>query len=676
MRFPLIALRASLAAVALIAAWGCGSTTAPPGARPVPSAPGPTGVVSTTVTTLSDSGPGSLRAAIQSANTLPAGTSASITFAVNGTITLASGLPPISAKVIIDGTTAPTYAGGAPVVELDANRNGGLVFAAGSAGSRLLGLAVDDASGNGVTLEAGSIALNHDYIGLNLAGAAFGNAGDGVYVAATSSNDAIGSNASSVAGVVANVISGNAGNGVSLHHASGNTIAANRIGTDAAGTVAIGNGANGIWITAGSSNNEIGGTAFVDAASGHANDPTGDKGTATPVFVVPPQGNLVSGNAQDGILIDTSSQANMLNGNFVGTTASGDGALGNGADGVQINGASANSMIGCQFVNNPFVYYNVVDGNGANGLHVTNAANTTVQGNFFGIGANNAAALRNAGDGILVDGTSSNVLVGGVIPLGNVAAGNGTNGIEVAGATSGFTSFNTFAGLAAFGGPVPNANDGILVSATGGNQTLQTNVVSGNLNNGIELAGNASGVTIEPDIVGANTVGMAALPNGNDGILIGGTAHANVVGGYTLSVIPQNVISGNGGYGIAIVGQAYDNQIINSFIGTNVVGEAVLATLSYQGNKLGGIYVGGTATSDLIGGVATDPSQPVRNVISGNAGNGVTLAAGTSSISVVGNVIGLDRLTTMLLPNAGVPVDVDPASTSDTVTGNVTTLPM
>ena len=43
-------------------------------------------------------------------------------------------------------------------------------------------MAVDDASGNGVTLDADAVTLNGDYIGLNLAGAAAGNGGNGVYV--------------------------------------------------------------------------------------------------------------------------------------------------------------------------------------------------------------------------------------------------------------------------------------------------------------------------------------------------------------------------------------------------------------------------------------------------------------------------------------------------------------
>ena len=189
MRFHVVTIGALLLAAGAASLSGCGATTAPPASRPAPSS---TISFSTTVTSISDSGTGSLRAAIQSVNAQAPGTYSAITFQVNGTITLASSLPPISEKVKLDATTAPTYAGTAPVVEVNANQNGGLIFATGSAGSQLLGLAVDNASGNGVTLNAGSITLNGNYIGLNLAGAASGNAGDGVYVSSTSSNNVIG----------------------------------------------------------------------------------------------------------------------------------------------------------------------------------------------------------------------------------------------------------------------------------------------------------------------------------------------------------------------------------------------------------------------------------------------------------------------------------------------------
>ncbi len=61
----------------------------------------------------------------------------------------------------------------------------------------------------------------------------------------------------------------------------------------------------------------------------------------------------------------------------------------------------------------------------------------------------------------------------------------------------------------------------------------------------------------------------------------------------------------------------------------------------------------------------------MRNIVSGNGGYGVTLDAGTSSITVAGNVIGLNPLG-VALPNATGPIFVNPASTSDTVTGNIT----
>jgi parallel beta-helix repeat protein len=599
------------------------------------------------VTSLSSSGPGSLRAAIDKANSGLAGTPAVIAFSVRGTIFLDRDLPAISSQVVIDGESAPTFVtGGPPAVEVDCSGHGGLQFAAGSDGSQLLGVAVDGASGSGVTLTAGHITVNYDYIGLDLNGAPDGNDGDGVHAEPGSSGNLIGLNRTGISGAVTNVISANGGSGIALTGSSGNTVVANRIGTNVAGTVAIPNGGDGISITGRSNGNEIGGTAFVDRATGQANNPTGSEGTVTPVFVVPPLGNLISGNHRNGVLIASGSQGNVLNGNFIGTTAEGDAGLANAANGVWIHGANGNSLVGCKFVNNPFVYYNVVSGNHRNGLRITSSDNSVVQGNFFGIGADNTATVRNLGDGILVDGTAANTQVGGVIPLGNVSSGNGLNGVEVAGQATGFTTFNTFAGLLAFKGAAPNQNDGLRITSTGGNNLARTNVFSGNNNNGIELAGRASGVTIDPDIAGLNTDGSAALPNGGDGLLIDDRAHDNTIGGSLASVIQQDTFSGNLGYGIAITGGAYRNRVFTSFIGTNLKGLKPLA------NQQGGVLVAGTAHRNAIGLLT---SRPPSNIISGNLGNGVTLLAGTRRNQVFSNFIGLDRLGRKL-PNTGRPI--------------------
>jgi len=591
---------------------------------------------------LGDSGHGTLRAAINFANSRPRRGVTIISFAVRGVIRLTRPLPAIARTTILDGFSAPNYvAGGRPVVEVDFNDHPGFRFAGGSTRSELRGLAVDDAGGAGISLYANAITINASYIGLDLSGRPFGNHGDGLYVSRRSIRDQIGLNDNLVSGALANVISANDGSGIVLDGSSRNSIVANRIGTNAGGTVALGNRRDGLRLINGAHDNTIGGRVFVDSATGQVNDPTGDKGQTTPVFVVPPLGNLVSGNGRRGVVIAAGSHRNLMEGNFVGTTADGDAGLGNAGDGVWIDHASQNSLIGCKFRNNPFVYYNVVSANRGNGLRITDSNGTVVQGNFFGVGANNTTILGDRQDGILVDGTSANTQVGGVIPLGNAAAGNFRNGVEVAGRARGFETFNTFGGLLPFKGAAPNHDNGLLVTSTGGNNLARTNVFSGNRGNGIELTGNARGVTIDPDIVGLNTRGTGLLSNGGDGLLIAGNAHANVIGGNLRSVIHQNTFSGNKGFGVVITGRAHGNVMFGSFVGTAINGKTAL------GNGRGGLLISGSAHGNLIG--------VHRNLISGNTGNGVTLGARTFANRVVHNVIGLNVLLQRLF-NSGRPV--------------------
>ncbi len=650
------------APVAVAAPAAAAPSTAAPSASRIANVSPALATISLQVTTVNDAGPGSLRQAILDANLLPIGTTAAIDFTVAGTITLAADLPEISSRVIIDGTSAPGYLpGGAPVVTLDCASHQGLRFASGSDDSSVLGLAVGNAGGNGVTISANRVTLNSNYIGVTPAGAAFGNEGDGVYLAPDSHHNVIGLNAAGASGALSNLISGNRGAGLRMVRSSNNTVVSNRIGTNAAGSAAIPNLHGGIEMTSGSDRNQIGGTLFVDSNTGIANNPTGTKGTVPEVYVVPPLGNLVSGNARHGILITGQSRLNMLNGNFVGTTADGDAAIGNGLDGVNITNSDRNTLQGCKFNNNPFVYYNVVSGNGRNGLRISNSDNVVVQANFFGVGANNTTIVANRLDGILVDGTSTNVQVGGVIPLGNVVSGNDRNGIEVRDKVSGFITFNTFGGLLAFKGAAPNRRAGLLVTSTGGNNLARTNVFSGNTGNGIELSGRATGVTVDPNIVGLTTNGRTKLPNGGHGLVIGGSAHHNTIGGTRRSVIPQNLFSGNSGYGIAIVDSAHDNQVLDTYIGTAVFGVSRLS------NGRGGVLLAGQAHDNTIGSSVSQSRvgqsragkvgtrgeiRTPSNLISGNNGFGVGLGRGTHGNLVVNNYVGLDRFGRRL-PNVG-----------------------
>ena len=257
---------------------------------------------------------------------------------------------------------------------------------------------------------------------------------------------------------------------------------------------------------------------------------------------------------------------------------------------------------------------------------MTDSNAITVHANFFGLGADNATIVANGGNGALIEGNSTNIQYGGVIPLGNVNAGNKGNGIEVKDSVSGFKTVNTFGGSSAFFAPAPNGKDGILISATGGNNIVQTNLFSANLGNGIRVTGRAKGVTISPNFVG---LGISGLPsytsasggptlswaNGLNGILIDGSASDITIAGNQTSIVPQNTISNNSLYGIRITGKAKNILINNTYVGLSANGTKL------YGNKLGGLYVGPDTSGVVIG----SKDSTLINKFNGNGGAGITL---------------------------------------------------
>ncbi len=391
------------------------------------------------------------------------------------------------------------------------------------------------------------------------------------------------------------------------------------------------------------------------------NDPTND------TFVRPPLGNLISGNNANGVLINNGANANQLSGNFIGTTASGNAALGNSADGVAIVNASSNSLLGCLFVQNPFVFYNVISGNGGNGLRVTNSNDTTIQANFFGMNADNDAALGNAQNGVLVEGSSTRTTMGGPIPLGNVDSANGQNGIYVKDSASYFISYNTFCGLAAFS-ELPyfgNHKDGILITSTGGNNLLRTNVVTENYDDGVEISGSARDVRVTGNIIGMDTNGAVPMSNRDNGVEVGGNASDIVIGGPqpTFNLIPHNVISANYGNGVAIVGTAHNITVSAGVIGTDLAGE-----VGY-GNFHDGVYLGPGTYSNTIG--SSDPA--LQTLISANGVNGIELN-GTRNNTVFATWVGTDILGNAPLGNASNGVLITNGSNDNLIGGQTDAL--
>jgi len=93
------------------------------------------------VSTLADSGLGSLRSALEGANTLIGFDN--ISFASNlagGTVSLTRALPTITDRVSLNGISSST---GAPQIGIDFNNNKGLIFEEGSGFSSLKGFPLE-----------------------------------------------------------------------------------------------------------------------------------------------------------------------------------------------------------------------------------------------------------------------------------------------------------------------------------------------------------------------------------------------------------------------------------------------------------------------------------------------------------------------------------------------------
>ena len=143
------------------------------------------------------------------------------------------------------------------------------------------------------------------------------------------------------------------------------------------------------------------------------------------------QGNIVSANTGNGISI-TRGSANVVQGNFIGTDASGANApngTGNGMDGIIVTRSGANTIGG-----DADAQGNVIAASGGNGVHLTGGLTKTNVVNRNAIGTDRAGTVKmgNKMDGVLVDGDASNNLIGGTkAGDGNKIANNGGFGVNI-----------------------------------------------------------------------------------------------------------------------------------------------------------------------------------------------------------------------------------------------------
>ena len=344
------------------------------------------------VSSTNDSGPGSLRQAILNANSH--GGTDTIAFDISSggvqTIQPTSALPTVTASVLIDGTSEPGYAAVAPVVVLSGTNAGANASGLTLAGANIVvqGLDIVSFGGAGIDVNGGAtVGAQGNFIGVGSDGhTPLGNS-VGVKV----------ENNASFATITGNVISDNfpGMSGIDILSGAHNVVVTgNFIGTDSTGTIAIGNDV-GIDIQ----------DAYDNTIGGTTTPSLGGSG-----------GNLISGNIGDGVdITGSSATGNIVQGNYIGTTASGAAALGNNGNGVEIDGPATGNTIGGLTAMPGAGGGNVISGNTVENIDLVGGGGNTIEGNILGLNAAGTATVDNPGstaDGIGIVGSSGNTIGG------------------------------------------------------------------------------------------------------------------------------------------------------------------------------------------------------------------------------------------------------------------------
>jgi RHS repeat-associated protein len=543
-----------------------------------------------TVTNRVDSGAGSLRQAILNANATPG--PHTIVFSISGsgaqTIKLSSALPAITNPILIDATTQPNYAG-TPLIVLDGGGSlgSGLVLAGGQStvrGLRIIHCGYYSSSSTprtqyGIVLASPGNTITACIIGMEATGLETVGNQDGGILISNAPNNIIGGLTASVG----NLVSGNNGPGVVIlgPGATNNLLQGNVIGLDPMGTNAsLGNTTAGVVIT-NAANNVIGGTASgarnvitgnrtnvrITGATASGNRIEGNyigtrpdgmamsvdyaRGKGVEIDGAPANtvggsaanaGNVIAGMERGVDLLGSTAKANLIQGNLIGTDATGTMVI--KVDyGILVEDGVSGTVIG----GTRPAARNVISGSRSYGIDLLNSSGNTIQGNYIGTDVTGLKALgnsltNNGTSALLLNGSSGCAanLVGGLDPgARNVISGNNYDGVSIYGI---YASNNAVQG------------NYIGVGADG-------ETPLGNLKRGVVVQGSVSNLIGGPVEAAGNLIAY----NGDRGIFLGGTFGASGTMG-TNNLVMYNTIASNGLAGVELRGP---NVILHNSIFSN-----------------------------------------------------------------------------------------------------------
>ena len=312
--------------------------------------------------------------------------------------------------------------------------------------------------------------------------------------------------------------------------------------------------------------------------------------------------------------IFVSSSNNVVEGNFIGTNATGTSPLPN-ICGVRV-ATGANNLIG----GTAPAARNVISGNNSQianvaieprfGSGVSAATGTLIRGNYIGPNAAGSAALDlgnfpaagvrvTTGSGTVIGGADADDgALDGNVGARNVISGN-SSGIRSDQSQSvpfDLTLKGNFIGVDATGAAalpnkdygifLPSSSDGLSNITIGGISAGAGNVISGSANNGL-LISNAN-VLVQGNRIGTDLAGNLNLGNGSHGVEL--TRSGSAPFPPVQFTVDRNIISANGGYGLRFFNSAGGVTVQGNLIGTKADG------VSDLGNRFNGIRAESAST--------------------------------------------------------------------------------
>jgi CSLREA domain-containing protein len=320
------------------------------------------------------------------------------------------------------------------------------------------------------------------------------------------------------------------------------------LGLDLSGTAALPN-RRGVYVLG--SNNQIGGTT-------------------------PAARNVISGNSEDGVLLDTGS-GNVVVGNYVGTDVSGTMSRRN-IWGIRVSNFGSGDTIG----NGAASGRNVVSGN-FNGIEVDGPSNV-VKGNYIGPDPSGNAPNGNENFGMNVAGSDNTI--GGTVPgTGNVISGNLKEGFQIQSPGTRNVFVGNIVGLNATGDAALGNGfgfRGVIVNNASGNRiggpgNGERNIISAN-HTGIWVIGNDN--LVQGNYIGTDITGTKAFGNRDEAVLIG-PGSRNLIGGRAAG--EGNLIAYNGA-GVSVFGTtSVQNGILSNSIFANDSGNGMGIDIGHDG---------------------------------------------------------------------------------------------